>query len=94
MSGSWQNDVSVVVNAIRVADRMITHKLFAIFFARRAFEPIPAGWLATFPSGAFGTTTCAAWAGLWSGRIGAEMGESLGVVVADIASSEKVTEDI
>ena len=56
--------------------------LFAIFLARRAFAPIPGAWFTTLPSGAWGTTTCAACDGLWRGWI--EAGEPSGEDVADM----------
>jgi hypothetical protein len=69
----------------------MTYLLFAIFFAKRAFIPIP-GMLvpfAAFPRGACGTTIWAAWEGLCSGWMGAETGESVGVDVADMLIDNK-----
>lgn len=45
---------------------------------------MPGAWFTTFPSGAWGTTTCAAWEGLCKGWMEAPIGESLGVDVADM----------
>ena len=68
-----------------------TYCVFANFFARRAFAPMPGAWLywpfVAFPSGAWGTTTCAAWEGLCSGWMGVPMGESVGVEVADMLAA-------
>lgn len=61
------------------------HWVFASFFARRALAPIPRPWFATLPSGAWGTTTCAACEGLCRGWIGVATGESFGVGVSDMA---------
>lgn len=49
---------------------------------------MPGAWLywpfVAFPSGAWGTTTCAACDGLCRGWMGVPMGDSVGVAVADI----------
>ena len=64
------------------------HWLLAMRFANKAFAPIP-GLLTTFRSrGALGTTTFAAWPGLWRGWMGVATGESLGVDVADIMEGD------
>lgn len=73
-----------------------THWLFAIFFANKALTPIPGIWFATpfvlaFPSGAWGTTTCAACDGLCKGWTEAtEAGESFGVDVVDITIQNSI----
>jgi hypothetical protein len=68
---------------------LLTNLLFAIFFAKRAFMPIPCATLAApfvaLPRGACGTTICAACDGMCMGWMGAEMGESFGVEVVDMA---------
>ena len=62
--------MSAVVQTIFSATA--THWLLAIFFANRAFTPMPWMWFAVpfvlaLPSGAWGTTTCAACDGLCRG---------------------------
>ncbi len=61
--------------------RYETYCDFAIFFASSALAPIPGALFPTFPSGALGTTTVAAWLGLWRGWTGVALGESLGVLM-------------
>lgn len=47
---------------------------------------MPGALFATFPRGALGMTTCAAWEGLWRGWIGVVRGE----LVADMVGVDKV----
>lgn len=62
-----------------------TYRPLAIFLARSAFAPIPgAAFGAPPPTGAWGTTTCAACEGLWRGWMGVPRGLLSGLDVADM----------